>query len=106
MKYIPSVVLIVSAFVFAYYSHWSIKRNTNSIEWHLLQWGSVFLFLAGGFASGVLIGLDLTFHNFGDVVKWSVLGIPAYVTTLHFLNKKYNKTERKSNGTNETNEKD
>ena len=87
VKYLPSLIFIIASFVFAWYSHWSIKKNTNTWIWHLLQWGSIGLFLAGGFLSGFVFGVSaFSFRLLGQILGVAVIGIPVYVFTLHALN--------------------
>lgn len=86
--YIPAILFVLACYVYAWYSHWSIKRD-HKWRWHLLQWLAAALFLVSAFLFGLWCQLDFTFRGFGSIVSAAVLGIPVYVFTLHKLNDNY-----------------
>lgn len=83
MIYYASGLFIISCFIYAFYSFYSIIDDHNSIEWHVCQWFSAVLFIA----SGYLIPRDLTWHSFGNMCAVAVFGIPVYILTLRALQK-------------------
>lgn len=85
MIYLSPILFVAACIVYAVYSHWSIKRNENTWRWHLLQWVAAALFIAAGFVFGRW-SQGFTFREFGTIMSAAVLGIPAYVYLLHYLN--------------------
>jgi hypothetical protein len=68
--------------VHAVYSWLSIRVRTSGWGWHAAQYISVGMFCAGCFWAGYL---RPGWHEFGEMAAVAVLGIPIYVTLLHYL---------------------
>uniref|UniRef100_A0A6M3IMG2 Uncharacterized protein n=1 Tax=viral metagenome TaxID=1070528 RepID=A0A6M3IMG2_9ZZZZ len=85
MKYLSSVLAILSAVLMAFYSYYSIKGLTATLAWHLFQWTSCAMLMWTGFEFGRWYIWDANWHDFGRIVGIAVLAIPLYVFLLHAL---------------------
>ncbi len=52
--------------------------------WHITQWASALMFVISGVSFGLNLR-EMTWHEFGRIVAVAVLGIPAYVFSLHWM---------------------
>jgi hypothetical protein len=79
------ILCYLFALVFSGYNYYSIRGLTGGLEWHLLQYVSVILAVAVGYALRKYHEKDKTWHNFGKLAAWSSLSILIYVYSLHFF---------------------
>ena len=86
MKYLSSVLAILSAVLMAFYSYYSIRGMTGTVAWHLFQWASTAMWIGTGFEFGRWYMWNAAnWHDFGRIVGIAVLAIPIYVFLLHAL---------------------